>query len=72
MYVIASEYDSAFFSTISLASCFTVRVADCPAPVCSKTRAERSYPCRIQVFVAHISGTSTNHDSTWLKILTLK
>ena len=32
MYVIASEYDSSFFSAVLLAICFIVRVADGPAP----------------------------------------
>ena len=32
MYVIASQYDSSFFSAILLASCFIMRVAENPAP----------------------------------------
>ena len=32
MYVIASLYDSSFFSAILLASCFIMRVAEGPAP----------------------------------------
>ena len=79
MYVVASEYDSSFFKAILRASCFIVHVADGPAPQCRKTRAERSYSSRRQVFVAHTSGsyfrqvfvahtsgTSTTHDTCTL------
>ena len=66
MYVIASEYDSSFFSAILLASCFKVRVADGPAPKCRKTRTERIYFSRRQVSVAQTSGTSTTHDNCTL------
>ena len=53
IYVIASEYDSSFFSAILSAICFIVRVADSPVPPCRKTRGEQNYSSRRQVFVAH-------------------
>ena len=65
MNVIASEYDSSFFSAILLASCFIVRLADDPAPQGRKTPAERNLSSR-QVFVAHTSGASTTHDTCTL------
>ena len=40
MYVIASVYDSFFFSAILLASCFIVRVADGPAPPMQENTSE--------------------------------
>ena len=40
MYVIASGYDSAFFSAILLASIFIVRIAEGHAPPYRKTREE--------------------------------
>ena len=72
MYVIASEYDSSFFSAILLASCFIVRVADC---LPYRTRAERSYSSRRQVIVAHQYGSTEifGHDlASGLKIFPSK